>query len=1283
MESSFTIHKYFQEIAIANDAIDINIGDVGASCQDMMRNNRITFPHASCYGFEMTNLKQYGMSNAEATQRAWEELDRMLSIANKSLISTAPVDCAYNVMVNNESAALSYPDFLSTRCSAGRKCTKDRNFYMQGRGEETHYCHTCGFNEYDQKAFYSGTSLHFLTFFAKTWTEDDKDSIFKMVGPASSTVDVIFIGDEPGNHDSGFIEELLNRRIKSRRNRWKLVRKNFKVALKGGGTTFQGFIYAREYLKTDITTVHKKISEFVAKEKNQIGFCNNPDYEASPLLDLFTKLLTKDCLKTRRSVQWEMVKRGFWKYVALPDPASCASWVKQQSTTLNVDVVDILRNCLMSHCSTFRELYSFREQGIYNNGIYARSVLIDVDAICHDLHVLLEYAGEKEIIYSKDEMFCINCGLEGDKATVCGHLENNMICRSDHIEFKRKTTVAALQARFEQAVLAHAEERQRITQKYRTLGESFKHRATVNRHTGTDRGFFREHKNFIRSLDVDNITEKDKMHLLVLKVIDVFSNSYCNMTDEQAEREYLHRIKYNLTTANFQLYQRWNRAFKSQRTVQNRWVFELDGRTYSVPVPTIDTTDDREKRIRLLQKAYCDGMPRSKVINCGDHVDAVIADSFERVCTYRLKTILRNTIRAARFNRHKGVLLIGKKFDGAPFNKSGADRSQTVTLAHITNEHFPVTIETLLLCGIINSGEDTVYTKKMCKQLDESMSAFQKMVAARADSDEPYRINGIRFNSVEICLTLDLKAANKTLGAGGHASTFWGITHAGVTTDACGFGKRHLKERELFKDYHRPPSDPTPKTWKKGDKPIFLQHDHRKALRKEIEEVMKAHGYGLPTDHRYRKSGRSKWEKIAMKQANLRGHSFVYEEYFPKTVFASVCFCALHFKTVKALDILYLMMLSMTTYDRYNGHIEAVGPALNHFIESLDHPLFKSQLSSFARDARKLWLGLKLKKGLCHSGKDLKTLNSLLEKSDAKLNIRLLGRQANVVFKHLDTFEEIMNTSVTKCARNKQMAKKVNNKKTAAILEQEMEVVISSIMAYALALRNLVVWVSRSGLESYNCGGTHEDYIAGVKNAVTEMCKAAKIVEMIQSCLFPQLLRPYDVSVCFCLVDVAHFLMRYDVLQGYEGLLEQSEKYHSWLHSMPAFKLSRSFKTQESRNVYRFGRAWLVNCYFYSQPYGLLKETRKKSAQSHSNIIPQDDFPYFNDREKCPCGKELLPTNCAWCSKGKKNEIFRLAQETVALLGSTLSRRTREIWEQWKRLRKSQFIQGLRVAYVV
>ena len=48
-------------------------------------------------------------------------------------------------------------------------------------------------------------------------------------------------------------------------------------------------------------------------------------------------------------------------------------------------------------------------------------------------------------------------------------------------------------------------------------------------------------------------------------------------------------------------------------------------------------------------------------------------------------------------------------------------------------------------------------------------------------------------------------------------------------------------------------------------------------------------------------------------------------------------------------------------------------------LEQLENEIaYKSQLKSFAMDARFMWQKLKVKKGLCHTGPGLKSLESLL-----------------------------------------------------------------------------------------------------------------------------------------------------------------------------------------------------------------------------------------------------------------------------------------------------------------
>jgi hypothetical protein len=1651
--TAFTIHRYFREIAITNGVTYTNkggrtvtCGDAGMSCQDQMRNNRITFPHANIYGFEMQNLKQYGMSNQNKINLGWQEFDILLSTFNKDKVSISPIGCAYNVMLSDQSRSKTFPKFLSTPCQAGNDCTKDVNLYRLHN--DNHFCSTCGFNSPEYMKSFCGNSLHFYTWFSKSWSDEDKENHYKMIGPTSSTIDVLFVGDEDNKDSAKWVLEKLNGQTISYENKWHLARSGFKCVLKGGGTTFTGFIYARNYVVTDEVSTHRKIAEHVMKDKQVFDFCSNPDYSSSNLLLMFCKLReVHQIALAERSVQWEMVKRGAWEnYSGVPDPGSLCNFLYAESAANKCQVADIIMDCIKAHCSTFRESYCFRETGVHNRGTYTNS--IDIEQLSTDISALVSFVQDGQIIYSDKEMMCESCNRCGTVAEICKHVENNPNCNHSTIYFVEKTTIEKMQEQFEEKILAFAkleQTKRNLENNYQALGREFKERLTrldcrkapgpdapgpaapgpaapgpaapaptiiqnslarlkdkngwlddvaintvqsvfprspnvivlnsllaakqtndgmervfrkktitrtsrivlpvnidqlhwvvcafdlatgqrylmdsLNRNgtrsaahvtaefetkvlqacatlfqgwstktwtttvlqvpqqpNSNDCGVFalkfieaictveanvplteqlfesisnepmalktyrstfcqhferlngekvarpipqhqkrgrcagpgatgleaagpeaagpgatgpevagpgatgpgateatgpgatgpgatgsgprqgamaagasptgnignseilESHREFLENLDMDALDEAAKIRLIVLKVVEIFSNKFDGMTDEDAYREYLHRIKYNITTANFKLYSRWNRLYKAQRTYKNHWEFDIAGMTYRVPLSTVRTDNDKDKRIALLLRAYAEGMPKAKVVDCGDGVDAVIADSYEKCIKYRLQTVLRNTIRAARFHNHNYKLIIGKKFDGAPFNKTGADTAQTVVLAHIANEHFSVTIETLLLCGIINATEDSKATKNMCLMLDKSMAAFQKMVEERAGTDDPYRVEGFRINSVDILLTMDLKAVNKVVGAGGHASTFYGVSHIGISNVCTGLGNRHQTEKKLFSDYHRCAEDKE-KDWKPGAKPIKVDHGERKRLREDIERLLYSKGKGRVTDHRYRHS-REKWEKEAMKEAKKRGHSFVYEEYFPKTKFAAVCYCPLHYKTVKVLDILMLMMLSLTSYDRYCGRLDAIGPALDHFLNELNNKAFKSQLTSFAADARKMWTKLRLKQGLCHSGNGLKVLNSLVAKED-KINVRLLGRQANVVLNNLKLFDDIMlsaRAQINHHSYKSTVAKRINRHMTKEKLDAKMVTVQSAIMAYLLAIRNSVYWSSRSGLSVYKKGTRfeHEDYLKYVDQVTSKLLSATKVLDMLQSNLFPDLVRPYDICITFCLPDVAEDLKEIGILQGYEGLLEQSEKYHSWLNRMPAFKMSKSFakrrklfvdgvvsyeksRTQESRNVYRFGRAWLVNCYFYSQPYGVVKETRKKTAPTRSDIVPLEDFPYIDSDESCPCGAAKVGRDCEFCSRGEILNMFELANETLKYVGINLSESsieyrnkstvalraiasqrfrhepntnaniltrqqlidklliTRNIFQKWVLYRKDQFIRGLKV----
>ena len=125
-------------------------------------------------------------------------------------------------------------------------------------------------------------------------------------------------------------------------------------------------------------------------------------------------------------------------------------------------------------------------------------------------------------------------------------------------------------------------------------------------------------------------------------------------------------------------------------------------------------------------------------------------------------------------------------------------------------------------------------------------------------------------------------------------------------------------------------------------------------------------------------------------------------------------------------------------------------------------------------------------------------------------------------------------------------------------------------------------------------------------------------MEVIQTCLFPEYLRPYDICTTYCMPHVADLLAERGILHGRAGLLECYESFHKYYHSLAAFNsatssTANSSKKYESSNMYKFSTIWLVYVYLPMQPYGLTKEVRSsKGWKFRSRIISPERYPFFN-----------------------------------------------------------------------
>ena len=697
--------------------------------------------------------------------------------------------------------------------------------------------------------------------------------------------------------------------------------------------------------------------------------------------------------------------------------------------------------------------------------------------------------------------------------------------------------------------------------------------------------------------------------------------------------------------------------------------------------------------------------PEMESIQFPKNVDCVVIDSAEKAFKTRLRVILKNKIRRKRFRNLNGTLLIGINYDGAPFNKTGELKSQTVLLGIILNEGFKATMESLILLGVISADEGSEEARKMVSNIDEKLAAFAAYVLANG-----IEIEGQRFTKVEFVLSSDLKAANKVTGTGPHSSEYFGLTHVGLSLDSCGYGVtgRATSEEALFEDFQNASSSSsTSVSWKKGDKPIPVTAYEREQLFKENKTKMRSRASLLNGDSKMK----ARYQKAALDFARKKGHSFVYEPFFKKTRFITATFCALHYKSVKVLDFLDLSCQAFMNYDRLHGITDDIGSSLDCFLEALENdPLFKCQLSTYATDARTFWEKAKIEKGLCHSGDGLAKLNRLLAKDKVKAS-RLLGRQANYPLRHLEKFRTLFSKARKKAQEHhkESVAKEIRGKKkvrgkminkTKEDVEKDFDYVVASLLSLLLAIRNMVYYMGMSGLDIFekNVDVSPNDLNDHIHNLANKVSNAALEIELIQTNLFPLYHRAYDVSVTFCIPHVTSILVEIGILHGQAGLLECFESFHKYFANINAYQSAIGSDVRESRNQYKFTTIWLIFSYLPLQPYSLASKARKKKAGKRTDIIlPTSN--YGSDKS-CYCGARTTVRACSFCNAGGNNctvgEIYNLVSKTKKYIKPDvyltaeekrkpefsnpfdIANAKRFLFIDWQDIRAHQYIKGLK-----
>jgi hypothetical protein len=1283
-EGSFNLLNYIDEVLKANDIPrdDVLMVEEGGRTLDQMRSNMAYFPEICHFAYEYDNFLHFSLFDQVKTNKSLMELQDLISVYDDAKISHAKYGVAFNVAyTEGVSNKLTFPQFLKQPC-VHPKCTRHLKLRQIKRMKlPEHKCATCGFNQHDVYRLFGKYLIS--TWFSKSWGAEKEPKI-KHMGMVSSRIICFFQGDERSytNEESKLdyygLETstvvMLNSGLAgaSEEQKWVCYEKGFSCSLVGGGTTFVGAIYIRKKYMKRRAVVLEKMLQCIRREtlRERLPFNNNPSFEYSPLLQMLSCFRTANVQLAEEALAWQMSLAGAWEgFCSLPDVGSISKWVIDKIKNTNQTEIDFVIEAMKKHIGSFRRGHQYIEDGVRGQGT------IDLKPIEEDLNVLLTAAEERDNVYNYTKYFCRNCRLEGNKPQIFRHVYANNACSKDDVFYVCEETVAEIIQGFEDRI-------NEMERKTKEADEAVE----------------------LLTQEVSNLrlSQAQLTQVIVMKVVDVFEHKYINMSAEKIEKEYLYRLKSNITYRQFREYSRWNKVIKKQRTYEGRFWFEVNGVEYSVPTQRIETKNDAQTRIKLIKAMYDLDFPKPEKLQ-GGNVDGIVVDSATKAMEARLRLSLRlkNTIRAKRFHHFNGRLLYAINWDGAPFQKSGALKSQSVLLAACLNEGFTTTIAAIIFLGVISASEDSEYSKELCKNIDKKLYEFKKKV-----EEEGIEIGGLRFTSVEYLLCCDLKATNKLQGVAAHGAEFWSTTHVGLTKDSVGYGVtgRSKSVAGLFKNHHRPKDDKTEK-WKPGDLPIPINSKLRKKLRNDVKTRMAkgkyGNGEGLDTDDR------KKWEAKAKKMAKKEGHTFYLEEFFPKTEFVTNTYCALHYKTVKVLDFLDLSCMALMNWDRYNGRVDVIDSSLDYFLNGLENDKrFKSQLTTYAADARLFWIQVDLKQQLCFQGPGLKKLNSLLQKKAGVKAPRLLGRQANIPLALLDELAELLIKS-RKCGRRNE--RRCVGDKTEDYVKKDMDQVISSLLAFLAAVRDVTFWMGQSGTDIYkdNKDASEDDYLSKVHEINKKLKDACITLELIQTNLFENYVRPYDVSATYAMPHISDILADLGITQGRAGLLECYESFHKYYANLTAFEsVAGAGSNGVSRNSYKFTSMWLIYVYLPLQTYGRQKEERKsKGWKYRSHVIRNDVHKYFHETltnptlSSCFCGKLSNSTTanprsdtCSFCNAGNTTctvaKIFELVSRTKLYMGKRpdrnrgTKRKMEGIYDEWVAMRHKQWIKGLKVIAV-
>jgi hypothetical protein len=1203
--------------------------EIGCSTLDWQKYLRLAFTETPVIGIEYQNLERYMFQNKEKLKKAVSTVNEIASISKGETTTVAEFIYCFNCALTGtitknvengpltkeqvveqnqrqlEKAGQCFTQFLKRNCTLCKNDPRKRK----------HTCNGCGLNQKDIRSLVF-SKAKFATSFWESFDVVDKMEYLKSASKPSSGVIAFFFAHREGIFTLDEALLLLNKHVTVQDEEFVAFGSTVDVELAGQKSEkYKGYFFVRRKYRPVNRRLWADMKERVVKPLNY-----DSCIRTSTVTEFFG--MKNSCIKeVLQAISSHILKSGKWlPYAGSPSSYHCADFVHKLAHEEDKSLEDVVLGIVKSYFQTAEGDYKIkpvRTQDTRGHGGQADHSTFNFDKFRDDIIAHLKDSCEYAAVRSSSKIFkkpikCSACGIAGDKHYMDMHL------------LHPESTTCSVDAMYNPS-----EETELLTL------------PTVQ---------VEAHNNAFENQN------RDVIAAVLKKFIPVVENAINmkKLSPEQQELEYLHRLRAGISKEQIREYLRHDKRFVNVRHVQDNVSFQHEGIPVTLRLQQTSITRDPETRARILKAADLPAISFR-----GDGSDTIWGD-FGPSIIYQLTTELNIPLRAVKIDRGNSCVVCIINVDGGTRVKRSAHPTQTVVSGHISNLNHRPTPNSLIPFALTNAPEDSDESFFMLKTLGKAAAQFQKEVRSKKLKIKCWDESEMVFDDIIYLAGSDQKAQQYLIG---HPHSFvkseknepyLQAIHMG-RANAYGTTGRGKDSKHMFFSF-----DPKERSNICETKPKITARDRPTKLTagtlSEVRSYLKATVGDWDDSTIATEKGRKRWSEKAKKLVKNQGWGLYHVPLMPDIEWAYVLVCSLHYKCTKAVDLVVMALILMNQCDIYMGRIPSkkvpIQSSVMYFLDKLEtEPCLKQQFNGFTEKTRE-WFknqgGRTILNAAAASGFGKKFTSYLKSVG----NMRFIGFQANKILENIPRFVRICEEGIQQGhIFPKMMAKQ--SKLTAVQVMCKLRTSLVILGVLGLKIRDQVYYMSKTHyrkVEEQNIkrlvrdGKLNKKYLGKFENEddhnlrlkshCEEFRKNSKMLEYLQTQLLPEMWRPYDVIA----TQLAPTLMD-DLVEntGYtlgEGVGQALEQLHTVVRAQHAMPMGIS----GSRNKRILQNLQLTGMYFVRKKGLSHKEEKQKFSTSTTaksdDIIKEETFPYFRNKNACSCGAVIDVHHCSFCSYG-------------------------------------------------